>query len=195
MPPQFIDLEHWRDILRNRFGHYVRLPCARYALPRELLGWFRVIEVDDAEAYAGELFRRCFHDHPPDFPRHFVALAEIEGEEQTIGYVNFARMDDVYLGGGMCMDDRAFRRLSADRRTKLKSAGGVAEQMLRYSFAHLSDAKGIFGYVGNARAERVDLRAGFRHTGVEYLVVYWPNRLSASKKKALVDRVAKIGPF
>jgi hypothetical protein len=95
----------------------------------------------------------------------------------------------------MCIDDRVLRRLPPDQRIKLKAAGGIAEQMLRYTFADLADASAIFGYVGDKRAERVDLRAGFQHTGIKHLIVFWPGQLSESEQRVLVDRVAKVGPF
>jgi len=163
--------------------------------PQELSDWFRIVEVNDAARYAGELFRRCFQHPPPDYPRHYVALAEIDGEERTLGYIHYTALDDVYLCGGMCIDERAYRRLPAARRAQLKAAGGIAEQMLRHTFAELAQAKAIFGHVGEPRAERVDLRAGFRHTGLPHLMVYWPKPLPESEQIALTERIAAIGPF
>jgi len=170
-------------------------PTSRYAVPKALAGWFRIVEVDDVERYAGALFRRCFHNPPPDAPRHFVALVDAEGEERTIGYIHYAKLDDVYLGGGMCIDERVFRRLPTERREHLKQAGGIAEQMLRYTTAALADANAIFGYVGDKRAERVDLRAGFEHTGTEHLIVFWPRLVPVEEQRAIIARVARVGPF
>jgi hypothetical protein len=169
--------------------------AAGFALPQTLAGWFRVVEVDDVEAHAGELFRRSFHLEPPKTPRHYVARVDTDSGLQTIGYVHYEQVDDVYLCGGMCMDERVFRRLPATRRSALKEAGGVAEQMLRHTFADLAAAKAIFGYVGDRRAERVDLRAGFEHTGLPYLIVHWPRPLARRERVALVERIARIGPF
>jgi len=168
---------------------------ARYTMPEALAGWFRVVEIDDAQAYAGALFARCFRAVPPDFPRHYVARVDVGGEERTIGYVHYSRLDDVYLCGGMCIDDRVLRRLPSERRARLKAAGGIAEQMLRYTFAELAHAKAIFGHVGDKRAGRVVLRAGFRPTEVEHLIVFWPQRMPAIEQRALIERVAKLGPF
>lgn len=181
----------WR--LRNAMGP--PRTARSYALPQSLARWFSVIEVDDVEAHAGDLFRRAFRAEPPKTPRHYVARIDLDGQPRTIGYVHYERLDDVYLCGGMCMDERAFRRLPGERRAALKEAGGVAEQMLRYTFADLASAKAIFGYVGDRRAERVDLRSGFQHTGLPYLIVHWPRRLPRSEQQALIGRVAKLGPF
>ena len=186
-------LSGWFRCLGDALG--LRRARREYALPPALAGWFCVAEITDVEAGAGELFRRAFRTDPPTTPRHYVALVTIDGEQRTIGYVHYERMDDVYLCGGMCMDERTFRRLPADRRAALKRAGGIAEQMLRHTFAALADAKAIFGYVGDKRAERVDLRAGFSHTGLPHLIVHWPQHLPPAERDALVERVAKLGPF
>ena len=170
-------------------------PTPRYTVPKALSGWFRIVEVNDVERYAGALFRRCFRNPPPDAPRHFVALVDADGDERTIGYIHYEKLDNVYLGGGMCIDERVFRRLPTERREHLKQAGGIAEQMLRHTTAALANAKAIFGYVGDKRAERVDLRAGFEHTGTEHLIVFWPRPLPADEQRAIVARVARVGPF
>jgi hypothetical protein len=172
-----------------------RAKRSAYAIPPPLAGWFDVVEVDDVETHAGDLFRRSFRAEPPATPHHYVARAAIDGQMRTIGYVHYERLDDMYLCGGMCMDERAFRRLSAEQRAALRAAGGVAEQMLRCTFAKLAHAKAIFGYVGDRRAERVDLRVGFRHTGLPHLIVHWPAPLPASERRARVARVARLGPF
>lgn len=182
----------WHRFLRSLRPH---AHDVAYEIPVPLAGWFDVVEIDDVGVHAGDLFRRSFRAEPPVTPRHYVARAEIDGGMRTIGYVHYERLDDMYLCGGMCMDDRAFRRLPGDRRAALRSAGGVAEQMLRSTFASLAHAKAIFGYVGDARAERVDLRVGFRHTGLPHLIVHWPRPLSADEQRARIGRVAKLGPF
>ncbi|MHB8493915.1 MAG: hypothetical protein ACYC9Z_05870 [Casimicrobiaceae bacterium] len=166
-----------------------------YSLPGVLASWFSIVEVPDAEPMAGELFRRSFNDYPPDVPHHYVARVSLDGEQRTIGYVHMRPLEDMFLCGGMCMDDRVFRHLPHERRAALKAVGGVAEQLLRHAFADLAHARAIFGYVGDKRAERVDLRAGFEHTGVEHLIVYWPRWLPELEKTALVERVARAGPF
>lgn len=186
-------LNAWIDAI----GSALRIRRTRldYRMPPPLAGWFKVTEVGDVEAYAGDLFRRCFRCDPPREPRHFVARVAIDQSERTIGYIHYARLDDIYLAGGMCIDERTFRRLPAGHRAALKAAGGIAEQMLRFTFAELSGARAIFGYVGDKRAERVDLRAGFRHTGRKHLIVVWPRRLRSAEREAIIDRVAALGPF
>ena len=188
-------MEHtWNDWLR-RAATLIRREPRGYSLPEALAGWFSVVEVDDVERHAGELFRRCFHQPPPNYPRHYVARADSAGETRTIGYIHYTPLEQVYLCGGMCIDDRAYRRLPSEHRAALKAAGGIAELMLRHTFAALSSAQAIFGYVGDTRSERVNLRAGFRHTGRPHLIVHWPRPLPEAQQRALIAKIAAIGPF
>ena len=99
-----------------------------YRLPGVLASWFSIVEVRDAEPMAGEMFRQSFNDYPPDVPHHYVARVSLDGEQRTIGYVHMRPLEDMFLCGGMCMDDRVFRRLPHERRAALKAVGGVAEQ-------------------------------------------------------------------
>jgi hypothetical protein len=168
---------------------------ASYSLPVGIREWLTIIEVEDAEAHAGELFRYCFGSPPPDFPRHFIARYHSGQREGTLGYVHFTTFDNTYLGGGMCMDDRLYRRLPKEQRAALKAAGGIAEQLLRHCLAELAPAQAIFGFVGDSRAERVDLRVGFQHTGIPHLIVHWPRPLPAADMQELIRKAAAVGPF
>jgi hypothetical protein len=162
-------------------------------LPR---GRLRMIEVDDAEPLAGGLFRRVFGCDPPDYPRHFVAIHEPDaGGVSTLGYIHFTPHGRVYLCGGMAFDERNYRRLPAADRNALRSLGGVAHLMHEGTRIALNDAEAIFGYVGDLKAERVDLRSGFVHTGHKHLIVCWLRDLSAERRAHLVEEVRALGPF
>jgi hypothetical protein len=156
----------------------------------------RVEEVSDAEFYAGELFRRRFRGDPPDFPRHFVPFYR-QGRTtyRPVGYVHYTAFEDSWLCGGLVMDDRLYRRMPAPHRKLIKDAGGIAEMMLRDTFARLAQAPAIWGYVGDKQAEVVDLRAGFRHTHHRHVMVVWNRDLPDEEKAARIERVIALGPF
>ena len=155
-----------------------------------------VTEVDDAFFFAAELFEHCFKQRIPNFPRHYVAYYhETPHKSNVVGYVHYTQIEDLYLCGGLCIDERAYRRISSAHRSAIKAAGGIAEQLLRYTFQDLSSATGIFGYVGDVRSEKVCLRAGFTHTGLKHLLVHWPKVLEQDRKTALIRKIAEIGPF
>jgi hypothetical protein len=155
-----------------------------------------VQEVADAEFFAGELFRRKFHVQPPDFPLHFVSFYRATPFDlRVIGYVHYSQFEDSYLCGGLVIDDRLYRRMPGAHREAIRSGGGIAEHLLKVTFARLGHAAAIWGYVGDTRAERVDLRAGFRRTEHPYVMVCWMRDLSETDKRARMARVVALGPF
>jgi len=155
-----------------------------------------VEEVSNARFFINDLFRRRFGSNAPDYPRHFVAFHAASPHQYTaIGYVHFSPFEDSWLCGGMVMDDRAYRRIPAHHRAAIKGSGGVAEIMLKDTFARLRDAPAIWGYVGDKLAEAVDLRAGFVHTTAEHVMVVWNRELPIEEKAARLARVVTAGPF
>jgi hypothetical protein len=156
----------------------------------------RIEEVLDAEFFVGDLFRRRFHGDPPNYPRSFVAFYQpVRSRLEAVGFVHYLAFEDSYLCGGLVIDERRYRQMPAEHRKAIKAAGGIAEKMLRVTFARLADAPAIWGYVGDALAEKVDLRAGFRHTTHQHVMVFWNKDLSAEEKEQRLARVVALGPF
>ena len=155
----------------------------------------RVEETSDAEFYAGDLFRRRFRGNPPSYPKHFVAFYR-QGRTRylPIGYIHYSAFEDTWLCGGMVIDDRLYRRIPSPHRKLIKDAGGIAEIMLRETFARLRAAPAIWGYVGDKQAEEVDVRAGFRHTHHPHVMVVWNRELPEAEKAARLERVIALGP-
>ena len=156
----------------------------------------RVEEVSDPGFFIGDLFRRRFHCDAPSYPRGFVAFYQpVRGRLEAVGFVHYLAHEDTYLCGGLVIDERRYRQMPADHRTAIKAAGGIAEKLLRVTFARLKDAPAIWGYVGDALAEKVDLRAGFRHTSHPHVMVCWNRELPEEEKERRLARVIAIGPF
>ncbi len=156
----------------------------------------RIEEVSDAEFFIGDLFRRRFHGDPPNYPRHFVAFYQpVRSQLEAVGFVHYLAHEDSYLCGGLVIDERRYRQMPAEHRKAIKAAGGIAEKLLRVTFARLANAPAIWGYVGDALAEKVDLRAGFRHTEHEHIMVFWNKELSPEEKEQRLARVVALGPF
>ena len=71
----------------------------------------KLIEVSDAAPFASELFQQAFGDAIPNFPKHFVLLLCEQSLTLTLGYVHFTKKDNIYLGGGMCVNSRVLRQV------------------------------------------------------------------------------------
>lgn len=155
-----------------------------------------VIEVDDARGPAGALFEKAFDAPIPDQPRHFVLRAQTgDAGPVTLGYVHFTRVEDFYLGGGMCVDSRAIRRLPKTVRKALAEQGGAAYSMLSRAVDELNDCDAVFGHVGHRLAYRIDLAVGFEPTRYPHLIVYWKRALDAAAQERIVEAANRQGPF
>ncbi|MGZ5032045.1 MAG: polysaccharide deacetylase family protein [Usitatibacter sp.] len=171
--------------------------AASHASWRECL---RTWEVNDARAVAGDLFRRCFHHEVPNYPRHFVLVyspppGSAESEPRVVAYVHQRPFENVYLCGGMCVDERFYRRMPKWLFDEVRREGGLATIVTRDSMGMLAPSPASFGHVGEPRARAADLRTGFIDTGLPHLMVMWLKPISEEEKARLVRRVAAIGPF
>ena len=155
-----------------------------------------LLEVDDAEPFAGPLFMRSFNHQLPNIPKHFVLLANNDqGRTLTLGYVHFTQYLNMYLGGGMCVNSSALRHISKQMRAQMNEQGGVAFYMLSEAVKMLKDCDAIFGYVGHKGAYKIDLAVGFEQTKHQQLIVYWKTKLSQAQQQQVIQTAHEFGPF
>ena len=180
-----------RDNVTASALNNVALPpvVAPIAMPLEDI--IRIDELTDAAVIAGPLFRRKFGQEIPDFPRHFIAM--IGGS--CAGYVHYTPWQGDYLCGGLCIDDRAYRTLSAEQRERLRERGGIAEIMMRHAHAALTDGATIWGYIGDKQAEAVDRRVGFEKVAEPYLFAIWRKPISEDGKRRRIAEAVRLGGF
>ncbi len=148
----------------------------------------------DLGSAIGDLFERSFNSSPPTFPIHFICSLIHHEASVVLGYVHHTRESRYYLGGGMCVDSRAYRRLEAPMRQAIQDLGGIAHWMLDRSCNFLNDREAVFGYVGDRRALNVDLRTNFQTTRHPRLIVRWLGDIPPDAD-ALIDEVHALGPF
>ena len=173
-----------------------RTPAPAQSWRERLRTW----EVNDASMVAGDLFRRCFGHDVPGYPRHFVLVHSPEpGSEEppaVVAYVHQIQQENYALCGGMCVDERAYRRFPHWLFQAVREQGGLATIVTRDSVEMLGqDCVAVFGHVGEPRARAADLRTGFVDTDREHLMVVWRKDLPLDEKERLVDRIAALGPF
>ena len=156
-----------------------------------------ITEVDDGPAFAGHIFRRKFAAELADFEHHVVAfLRPAEDLFVPANYVHLWLHDDLGLIGGASTDGRAFDHLAPETATRIRDAGGLYLQTLRWTFAKFADrCDAFFGYCGDPRAWEVDMQAGFEPTKHDKLIAHWHRPLPAARRDELVERVNAMGPF
>ena len=154
-------------------------------------------EIDDGKKLADPLFHHRYACDAPDFPCHVFAFARNGGERgPLLCYIHFTPQGDLLLGGGACVDNRALRLLSSESRDAIRAVGGLYRHALAWSVQHFSDRyQAIFGYCGDALAERVDLDVGFRKTRHEHLLVHFRDGVSSAGQERLIEQAHAVGPF
>jgi len=156
-----------------------------------------VCEVSNGRYFAGHIFRRKLGGELPEHGRHLVAFYRQDEMRFTpLGYLNILAHEGQALVGGGSVDGRAFRDMPESHARRLREAGGVLYAMLKYAFTVLADDyEAFFGYCGDARAEEVDLQAGFCHTRHKHLLAYFHRPLPPERRELLIDRIRELGPF
>ena len=124
----------------------------------------------------------------PIFP--FITCLSIVRRRQTSGSSGTYTIQSLrtVMCGGPVIDDRLYRRMPVSHRQAIRNSGGIAEHLLKITFARLEHAAAIWGYVGDTRAERVDERVGFRRTDHPCMMVCWMRELSDADKRARLSR-------
>ena len=169
-------------------------------------GGVRIFRTREAPSLAAGLFRECFGANfpvprdgalciptPPENWHQYVAVHSGPAGDETIGFCNWIRHGDVYLEGGMCVREAAYRRLPREDFRAVRERGGIAYMMMAHAAAELHDCKAWFGYCGDGKAMAVDLRFGYVPTRHSHLIVRWRDGVSPDER--LVDAIAAIGPF
>jgi hypothetical protein len=150
-------------------------------------------ELPEATPATISLFRAKFGTDPPDCPRHFVAL---DTENQAVcGYIHFRYFEpQVYLCGGLCVDERIYRRLSENVRASIRSVGSLSRWLSDTAIGMLGPKRAILAYTGNFSSRRDALALGFEETAYPFVLVQWHSE-PPSDRPALLARVAGNGPF
>ena len=170
----------------------------------------KVFESKDAASYAGALFRESFNSAFPvpvayrildtqiniEDWRQFVAIYTWpDGSEECVGFCNWIRYKDVYLEGGLAVKKNFYRRLAKPEFAECTARGGIAQIVMETAATQLTDCVAWFGYCGDPKALRVDLRAGYVQIDHPYLIVKWMREFSESERQRWIDDITTIGPF
>jgi len=159
-----------------------------------------VVEIDHAaNFFVSDIVLRRFNIAQVGGGRHFVAFYKASpGVLWPVGYVNQSPWEQCYLCNALSTDNVLVRQIPDEHRSIIfDEGGGVAEQLLRHSFAKvMPGSKAIWGYVGNPRAEEVDKRVGLRRIDHPYLMVAWNDDVVREEEKVeLISRAIQLGAF
>jgi hypothetical protein len=156
-----------------------------------------VHETEDVPDVAESLFQRKYHRPVPQFPHHVIAFHRTDDDALLPAcYVHFTDCGDILLGGGACVDDRVLRRMTSVQRDAIRAAGGIYQHALQWAVRHFAPRfASIFGYCGDALAERIDRAAGFQSTSHEHLLVYWTRDIDERRRHQMIEKAHSFAPF
>ena len=208
--PRYVFGEAWKSpgelaaILRDAGLAPSPRSAARTPLPKPTAGdWrdrLRTWEVNDASVVAGPLFKRSFGQDVPAYPRHFVLVHSPEPGSQeppvVVAYIHQTPRGRYALSGGLCVDERAYRRFPRWLFEAVRNEGGLATLVNRDSAAMLGDGcVAAFAHVGEPRSRAALLRVGYVEAERPPLMVLWRMPLPQEERARLVEEVAALGPF
>jgi hypothetical protein len=173
------------------------MTAMRWQMDARLEPFIVIGEVEGGHRLVADLFARKLGGAPPESGHHLIAFyRRPDGAFAPASYLHLWIRDGMGLVGGGATDGKVVRTMRDDERAALEAAGGLLYQMLGFCFAKFEPQCDAFmGHCGDARAKSVDLRAGFRETPEQYLLIR-PNReLGAAREAELVAKAKAIGIF
>ncbi len=157
--------------------------------------YFSISEVSDGRYFGEEIIKRKLGVCVPNFGRHVIAFYKHNAKHFTpLGYQHIAEYETVALLGGGSVDGLSFKGIPEAHCDRLREMGGVLYLLLTYVFREYGrQYEAFFGFCGDARAEDVDLRAGFQHTGHPMLLAKYRSDISDDRKNELIHSVLRLG--
>ncbi len=152
---------------------------------------FDLVEVAEPDAAIDALFQRAFGTVAPRTPKHFIARFG----DAVAGYIHYTPHEPgVYLCGGLCVDARIYRALTAPQRTQLRDEGSLSRWMINLSVDQLPSKKAVFAYTGHTMSVRDALAVNCIATSDPHLFVQW-HETPVADREPMVRRIAAVGPF
>lgn len=161
-----------------------------------LNGLVLVTEVADAQPLADPIFQRKYRADAPGHGHHIVVFCRLSEGWTPASYINYLPHGPAMLVGGACTDGQVLERLDPGAQDRIRDAGGLMLQSVRYSEARFAERSvGTFGHCGDQRSWSVLARCGYERLDDPHLIVRWNRRLPGWKRRRLIRSVASLGPF
>lgn len=155
-----------------------------------------VSEVSDGQPLAEPIFQRKYRANAPSHGHHVLVFCRVQGDWVPASYINYLPHHGAMLVGGACTDGRVLTRLPLDDQNRIRSAGGLMLQAVRYSERQFeSSSIATFGHCGDARSWSVLERCGYVRLNDPHLIVRWNREPGRWRRARLIGSVKALGPF
>jgi len=164
---------------------------------------FHVQRFDNASYFAAPMFQAIFHqafpeppaDASPSWAQYVAFFRWNEDQVEPVGFCNFLPYENLWLEGGLCVRRNFYARLPRGLSEECRATGGVAQLIMEAAAKELDDCTAWFAYVGDPQSLKVCTRCGYEATNRKHVIAKWFRECSPEDKRALIERVAALGPF
>ncbi len=155
-----------------------------------------VSEVAEGQVLAEPIFQRKYRAAAPAHGHHILVFVRVDQNWMPASYINYLPHQGAMLVGGACTDGRVLAQLPAAEQARLREAGGLMLQAVRYSEDRFrSESIATFGHCGDARSWSVLEQCGYQRLDDPHLIVRWNRKPGAWRRSRLIRSVAALGPF
>ena len=156
-----------------------------------------ISEMSAGAEFADPIFRRKYGAPAPRHGRHLIAWYRGDrGAWIPVAYLNYLPFQAGMLIGGACTDGERLRAMPQDQRERIKAAGGLMLQLVRFGEArYASESIGTFGHCGDERSWSVLSQCGYVRLDDPHLIARWNREPDADAKQRLIAALKAIGPF
>ncbi|MCV6627257.1 MAG: polysaccharide deacetylase family protein [Cellvibrionaceae bacterium] len=214
--PRFVRGYHWRSIseleeilsgkpremeANNRALLYeaAKAESQPQTQPLKLEDVFGVVEVDQAEFLAGDLFRRRFNtDSFPETPHHYIAFVKLAcGNLVRVGYIHQTAWNGCFLTGGLVSENQPATPIPKAIKALIWEHGGVAKLLMSYAVNSVpADTKAVWAYSGHPSTLKMCDELGLLPTSAPHVRMKWLDTSADEQERArYLAQVVALGPF
>ena len=165
----------------------------------DLTNFVVVTEVAEAQPLAEPIFQRKYRTAAPpsSHGHHILALIRTpKGAWIAASYLNYLPFENAMLIGGACTDGSLLDKLPDWQRARIRSAGGLMLQTVRYGEARFADRSiATFGHCGDERSWTVLSQCGYQRLDHPHLIVRWNREPVPTARSELIRKVDALGEF
>lgn len=155
-----------------------------------------VSEVPDGQALAEPIFQRKYRAGAPPHGHHVLVFCRVAGDWIPASYINYLPHHDAMLVGGACTDGQVLARLDKQEQERIRAAGGLMLQAVRYSERRFEGRSiATFGHCGDERSWSILRQCGYVRLDDPHLIVRWNRKPGRWRLNRLLKSVQALGPF
>jgi hypothetical protein len=155
-----------------------------------------VTEVADGQALAEPIFQRKYRAAAPGHGHHVLVFCRLQGLWVPASYINYLPHRGAMLVGGACTDGRILAALDPADQGRIRAAGGLMLQAVRYSEKRFErESIATFGHCGDDRSWSVLAQCGYERLDDPHLIVRWNRKPGRWHRARLLGSVQALGPF